>query len=406
MDKLVVNYLGIRASSNLVFHIAILQPYLVSLNISLEYVFLGYSAAFFVGTIAEAPTGAFADRFGRKLSLLLGLLLLSISYFGLYIVANPAQLIAAMSLSALGHALISGADTAILFDLLKSQQRQESYTRWEGWGYIAALICYGGSAATGSVIAEFTDLGFPLVLSALCAFVGIAFVLLLPSNDGRANTSHLGPLGFAGFREVLLLLRTNQKLRYAAVNYVIFAVIVEVGTLLFQPMMIGLGVGIVWFGPLVALLVFVDVAGVSATRQSWFLRLQQASQIKFAWWIFTGFVLLSLLSALLNPFIAVVLGLSAFALHAFGDGLQYPLVRMQVNQEYDGVSRATLISVLAMASGLATSGVSAASGVLIEKFGYWAGFMPLLLLLLWYPKFGGHPTAKQTNQQLDGTSHS
>lgn len=72
---------------------------------------------------------------------------------------------------------------------------------------------------------------------------------------------------------------------------------------------------------------------------------------------------------------------AGYVLHAAGDGLQYPLVRVWANDAFSGPERATMLSVLAVASLLVTGAVNAVNGVLLGIGGSPLAFA--LLLLVW-----------------------
>lgn len=88
-----------------------------------------YSAVIF---LIEVPSGYLADIWGRKNSLLLGLLL-GITGFSFYSFTAGfwGFLIAEIALG-IGEGFISGSDSALLYDTLFQQKKQEKYIRYEG----------------------------------------------------------------------------------------------------------------------------------------------------------------------------------------------------------------------------------------------------------------------------------
>ena len=88
-----------------------------------------YSAVIF---LIEVPSGYMADIWGRKNSILLGLLL-GITGFSIYSFTAGfwGFLIAEVALG-IGEGFISGTDSALLYDTLLQQKKQEKYIRFEG----------------------------------------------------------------------------------------------------------------------------------------------------------------------------------------------------------------------------------------------------------------------------------
>lgn len=68
--------------------------------------------------VFEVPTGAFADRFGRRSSLVAGIAIRSMGLFWLFASADPLSLFAGLVLTSLGGAFVSGADSALIYDAL------------------------------------------------------------------------------------------------------------------------------------------------------------------------------------------------------------------------------------------------------------------------------------------------
>ena len=68
--------------------------------------------------ILEVPTGAIADMIGRKKSLILGVMTWIVSYVLFFYGWGFFALTVACLTCALGSALTSGADTALIYDIL------------------------------------------------------------------------------------------------------------------------------------------------------------------------------------------------------------------------------------------------------------------------------------------------
>jgi MFS family permease len=133
--------------------------------------------------LAEVPTGVFADRFGRRRSMLLGALVMvgscliaaSSHGFGGFAVA---EVLAALSL-----ALCSGADSAYLYDLLAAHDRGHEYGRRESvasaWHLFGSALAFAG----GGLLATH-DLALPYLATAFVAGAA-ALVACLLRDDAR-----------------------------------------------------------------------------------------------------------------------------------------------------------------------------------------------------------------------------
>lgn len=95
---------------------------------------------YFVVVLAEVPSGVVADRFGRKTALVLG------AGFGAAATVVFTQSYSFVSfavgevLFALATAIMSGADSALLYDSLAAERREAEYPRIEGAAHALPLL--------------------------------------------------------------------------------------------------------------------------------------------------------------------------------------------------------------------------------------------------------------------------
>jgi predicted MFS family arabinose efflux permease len=157
----------------------------------------GLEALFWVVIIlGEVPTGAVADRFGRKTSLILGAgwTTAAVLVFGL----ADSYLVVLVSYVAWGLGLTfqSGADSALVFESLKAVGRERDYPRVAGMGWgVFSLGALAGMLA-GAPLAAATNLAFPVLISAAIAFLALLVALTLrepdlPEGEARLGYRHL-----------------------------------------------------------------------------------------------------------------------------------------------------------------------------------------------------------------------
>ena len=75
------------------------------------------------------PTGAVADRWGRRYSLMLGALMFSVAIFVFGIAENYPILLVSYTAWGLAMTFQSGADTALLYDSLKAIDSEDTSRR-------------------------------------------------------------------------------------------------------------------------------------------------------------------------------------------------------------------------------------------------------------------------------------
>lgn len=119
-----------------------------------------------VYTLAEVPTGVLADRYGRKPSILVGLLLVACSFF-LVAVPHLAVILLAQVFIGVGWTCLSGADVAWITDEVGEDAARPLYAAGARAEQLGSVVGIGGGIALGQL-----SLWAPLVAA------GTAFALL------------------------------------------------------------------------------------------------------------------------------------------------------------------------------------------------------------------------------------
>jgi DHA3 family tetracycline resistance protein-like MFS transporter len=101
--------------------------------------------------LCEAPTGAFADTFSRRLSVILGIFALGAGFLLEGAIPAFAAILAGEVLAGLGFALMSGAEQAWIADEIGEDQIGAVFTRSSQIGQAAGVVATIASIALGSV---------------------------------------------------------------------------------------------------------------------------------------------------------------------------------------------------------------------------------------------------------------
>jgi MFS family permease len=114
-----------------------------------------------VGFIAEVPSGALADRFGRRRSLIASSLFQALGYVLWIVLPGFAAFAAGFVLWGIGGALASGAFEALLYDGLAEVGAEEHYARVNAPVNAIGLLSQIPSAVAATFL--FTAGGYELV---------------------------------------------------------------------------------------------------------------------------------------------------------------------------------------------------------------------------------------------------
>lgn len=140
-------------------------------------------------SILEIPTGSIADTYGHKLSVFLGTLIYGLSF--LFFIGKSFEFfLVAMTLAGLGLALISGAMSALIFDILEIIGNKDDFKkisgRCDGFFLIATMI----SAPIGGVIYQYKpELTF--IIAFLATLIGSLFLLSIKWNFKKGGSQDI-----------------------------------------------------------------------------------------------------------------------------------------------------------------------------------------------------------------------
>lgn len=137
-----------------------------------------------VALLSDLPTGAFADRHGRRLSMAIGVAIGTVQPIAAYLTA-PVSVpwgTAAVALGALGYTFVGGADRALLYGIAcASPAGPGGYGRLYGRVLQASYLAEAVGAALGGLLA--TDLGWawPYGVTAASQLFALAALAALPA---------------------------------------------------------------------------------------------------------------------------------------------------------------------------------------------------------------------------------
>lgn len=294
----------------------------------------------------EVPTGVFADRIGRRRSMMLGALAMVASCLLAAQAHSFATFAVAEALGALSIALCSGADSAYLFDFLRENDRAHEYARHEStasaWHLMGSAVAFAG----GGLLAQI-DLALPYLVTAGVALIAAVVASRLhddrPVADDRIPASLVmrswGSQVSAALGEVARNPRLAWIVGYSAVVFVLLRATVY----LYQPYLEERGLGPVSIGLLFA---GVYVIASLVAYRTYQLRRRFGDEV----------LLWSVLAVLAVTFVGLAGAgrgpwmLALLVVQAIANGIYSPLTKPLLNAEItDSRRRAAVLSVDSMA---------------------------------------------------------
>jgi len=197
---------------------------------------LNYKGMFILETIFsvfiilfEIPTGVIADKFGRKISLFFGALGFAAGFFIFGFSTWYPLLVLAEIICALGMSLLSGADRAILYEILISSGREKEITsvnaRYDAFGTAGLLIAFplGTLFAGSSLVPYRTALGLVFVATAIMIVLSGIIVLFINEPKRVPSSGSFLRAGLDGFKFIFSKpALTRFSLNYAVISSLTF----------------------------------------------------------------------------------------------------------------------------------------------------------------------------------------
>lgn len=323
----------VRSIRSFMIVMPIIAIYWQNQGLSVQDIFLLQVIFSIAVVILEVPSGYFADIFGRKGSLVLGVLMGTLGFFLYYIATGFIGFALAEIVLALSAAFLSGADSAFLYDTLQQFSATERHVQYEGRMISAQRISEAGAALlSGVLVAAFSFKGVFFIQFLIMA---LAIPVVLTMREPKI------PVQVKKRKNIMQIvkfaLHENKKLLYLNM----FSGIISTSTLLMvwfaQPYWKELDVDLVYFGVMWAgLNVLVSVAAFVSHRLE--------SKISFR----TLFGCFAIAPFLLYGLLALGLGWAALVIIPcfwILRGLFQPISLDYINRETDSSIRATVVSV-------------------------------------------------------------
>lgn len=299
-----------------------------------------------VGTVLfEVPTGAVADRIGRKQSIFLGALLWAAS-LSMYIAGKVyfVFILAELTFS-LGAAFKSGADSALIYDSLKAESKEKEYQMVEGKARSYALY----AQAIGSVIAGFVyevNIYLPMIISIGFMIITALITLGFKEPPMLEEGSEKEGTYFKQIIESGKYVLSHEKLKAIVLFSMVFFIFYRAGYWYYQPYMEAVKIPVKYFG--IIFFIFNITAAFFSKRSSYIMNKTKPKTLTFM-------ALLMIASFLLMGVFKVWFGVLAILLQQVARGINRPVITKYMNKHISSDKRATILSFQSLACNIAVA---------------------------------------------------
>ena len=247
LSAVYVAYVAVRRAA---FDKGVLAIFLVAQGLTSGEVGMLQTVLFVTTMATELPTGMLGDRYGRRLSVFLGLVCTALYCAGMMVAAGVWQFVLLFVVMGIGRSFVSGSDHALLYDALKAGGENTNFLKVEARARAVGGLSLSLAMATGGLIAEISwTMLFALYLATTFASMAIwaAFSLSRAGKagdrfpeqpDGKRTRTDTKLMRF------LLTTRKGQSFSLAVIGMALLGAIVAPFYFFAQTAMIDLGLDI------------------------------------------------------------------------------------------------------------------------------------------------------------------
>ena len=303
----------------------------------------------------EVPTGIVADRIGRKRSVVIALLLQALGEW-LYLFANNYLAFVFIALIAgLGYAFLSGANEALVYDSLPTENKDNEMKKAMGMMGGAYQLAFCAAPLIGGLVVSQLEISFFLRAILLTAVsVTLAFFVSLTLKEPSNEYVHVEENPLLIFRDGLKQIWKNQKLKWILAVAVLTTTFSNSLLSLYQPYFAQIHIPTFWIGAVLSM------GGLAAFIIQKNIHLIEQKLGRFTFLVLSllpGLAYLALASVTL-PALLIPMFVGAYALVE----ARNPLLSSYRNAEIENKHRATILSLMNMMTMLYIAGMSLVFG--------------------------------------------
>lgn len=357
---------------------AIWVLYLSYKGISLIEIGLLESIFHITGLLFELPTGAIADIYGKKFSVVVGRILSVIAAVLMVISSSFWQFAVAFVITAASYNMDSGAGEALVYDSLKELGQEERYKRI--WGSLAFLmsIAQGLAILLGGILADVSFL-YAYILGTVIQ--GAA--LLLAFGYTEPPVERIKNEGGAVLRQLKMSVNILRGRKIVLYLILFSALVSSLGTTVYfysQKFFENLS-----YTKTEIAIIFAISSLLSAFSSKAAHRIERLLRPEGT------LITISLLniSALFGLAIFNNLAIEFFILTSVTEGMSYPIFSDYINSRIPSETRATLLSFSSLCFSMFMICIFPLFGLMAEKIGFSSTFaivgglyIPLMIILM------------------------
>jgi len=320
----------------------------------------------------EIPSGWLSDIWKRKHCLCVAAVVEGLGLSLLGVADGLLMAVTAQGLIGIGVGLVSGTTSAMLYDTLQDQGKEEQFRKHEGKRAAAGLYSIGLTSLAGGFLYE-VDPYLPVWLSAITYFLALPMALMMEEPARHREAVQKNPF-YDMFQVLRYALRQNKEIAALVFFTGILYGSTQAGSWIAQPYYIALEIPEAWFG-IFASIGFL-IAAVGSQMGHFLERYFRPVKILAVLWV--AVILCWTFSGLFLWYHALVLLMISNA--AWGIG--FPVMQDALNKRVGSERRATVLSVASLMIRFVFMPLGLVLGWIVDDYGVQAGLLFLVAFVL------------------------
>jgi len=311
----------------------VIVPFFKSNGLNMKEIMLLQSIMAVSIVVMEIPSGYLSDLFGRKWAIAWGV---TFGFLGMLIMGFASDFwsfaLTEICLG-VGASFVSGADSALLYDSLLSDKKQDQFIQYQGRLTSIGSLSEALAGILGGLLAAWW-IRSPVFLHSFILFLSFFLALSLKEPERvkmKANETT------QNFIKVFQFIRQHAQIKW----WLLYTAIVGTATLttawIIQPYLLSIDIDLKYFGFWWTALNLMVALGAYFSNT-----IHQRIPVK---WLVSVMLLLILLSMVLAGWIMAIYGIAFFFLINFIRGVKEPILKDYINRYTASEMRATVLSI-------------------------------------------------------------
>ena len=198
------------------FYLPIISLYFLGNGVTLQKIIISQALYSVVSFLGELPTGIFADKFGQKLSIIMGYLIETFGLLTMIFMPNELGLYVAYSIIGIAESFLSGSQEASIYESTKEEKDTSVYQKEYGAFLSNVTISFAVTTfIAGMIVGILGQSSYKLLITLTAFCLGLATLIATMLKDYKVKItdpikSGQGIFGILG--DSIHLMRTNKTI--------------------------------------------------------------------------------------------------------------------------------------------------------------------------------------------------